>query len=572
MDIRELYISTRTYNRLRKMEIGTLDQIARTTPKEFLRTKGFGKKCLHEIGETLQEFYSSLDPAELARLANVVELWRPFFSHPERVPEVPYDPSPRVLDQSESNGSPATAKPVERFDLRHNLQAQLHVEDLAISTRARNVLREAGVRTLNNLAQISPEALYKSENCGRRTIRELANLLRGYFDSLPPYAHEFYRATRLSWVKQARRGVNEIDQISDHIPHVEKYSVAQLLEISFAKLGARSAAILSRRVGLSEGQTRKTLEATGREFRLTRERVRQIVEAGLKLILRNVKTFRPDVYQDIRAFVRLRGVASLDELISEVSNLGTSALFDSKACIRVLMFANRHDIHPLDSRGNIWGSKEITPEFHRQVLRSARLVLNGIPMKCEQVSVEVAKSLGQLDDKQIKTIHKMLLNSPRPFTVELSGEDEMLCPPLQNSQDRRRAFIYAYIKEQGVPIQFQEVFSAMQDSEPELIPDSPSRKSAISTITSSLDRDERFAWAGTSTWGLREWGYVSRGRTVSSAILEILRVSDVPLSAAQIKKQLSQLYRVSSAGVFAALKSCEGKTIEKNPQGLWRLI
>ena len=71
---------------------------------------------------------------------------------------------------------------------------------------------------------------------------------------------------------------------------------------------------------------------------------------------------------------------------------------------------------------------------------------------------------------------------------------------------------------------------------------------------------------------MREWGYVSRGNSVGAAALEILRASNVPLSTAQIKKEMSHLYRVSSAGVHVALKASEGVTIERNSQGLWRPI
>ena len=57
-----------------------------------------------------------------------------------------------------------------------------------------------------------------------------------------------------------------------------------MIESSLATTGERRTSILVKRLGLSQGQSRKTLEAIGREFGLTRERVRQIVDKGLELI------------------------------------------------------------------------------------------------------------------------------------------------------------------------------------------------------------------------------------------------------------------------------------------------
>lgn len=568
--IGELYLSIRTYNRLRKMEINNLEQIARTSPKQFLAVEGFGKKCLLEISEILEAFYSSLESRRLAPLANVVELWRPYFPHPERVAVVPYDPNPPDASLAESDDDETLPAPIEAFDPVGHSRAQIRVEDLPISTRARNVLRVSKVRTVNDLAQIDPETLVHTANCGRRTVKELANVVRQYFSSLPGSAMEFYRETRTRWLRHAATAATDAEASPSIFLRTQVRPVMEVIDSTITRLGTRRTAILTKRMGLSRGQSRKTLEAIGREFQLTRERVRQIVETGLKLILRNVKTQCPNVYPSVRKLIRSQGIVSIDAVATAIPDLGTSVLFDSRACVRLLLFANRDEAHPLNLSGNVWSSKEISPTFHKKVLRTALEILNGIPMTSSHVSIEVAKALRQFDDLQIKTIEILLLNSPSKLKIESSGEGELLCPIRQNNSDRRRTFIYSYIKEQGVPVQIREIFSALQDSEPELIPDSPTRKSAISTVASSLERDDRFAWAGLSTWGLREWGYVSRGSSVALAALEVLRASNDPLSASEIGKQLAQLYRVSSAAIYAALRASEGETVERDSEGLWR--
>ena len=561
--IGDLCLSVRTYNRLRKMAINNLEQIARATPREFMAIDGFGKKCLFEIADTLEQFYSSLDPRHLSAFANVVELWRPYFSHPERVQIVPYDP----------NAQNSSREALEPFNPEQSSQAQILVENLTLSTRAGNVLKYMKVRTLNDLAQIHPRSLAESENCGRRTLIELGTLLKEYFASLPPSAMVFYRDTRASWLGYAKSILSAGSSSPALLPtHLQAHPVVKVIENTFERLGERRKSILTKRIGVRHGQSRKTLEAIGREFDLTRERVRQIVAAGLKLVLKNIKTHRSDVYPKVRAFIHTRSVASLDEIASAIPNVGSSKLYDSKACIRLLLFANPVEIHHLDPSGSVWVSKGITAAFNTKVLRTARTILNGIPMTCMEASVEIARSLQQFDDRQVDTIQKLLLNSRGRFRIEESPKGQIIHPVRQNSQDRRRGFIYNYIKEQGVPVHLQEIFSALQDAEPELIPDSSTRISAVHAVYGSLERDDRFAWAGSSTWGLREWGYASRGRSIGAAALEVLRACGVPLSTARIIKELSHLYRVSSQGVSVALKASEGITMERDADGLWRLI
>ncbi|MGC2704335.1 MAG: DNA-directed RNA polymerase subunit alpha C-terminal domain-containing protein [Candidatus Acidiferrales bacterium] len=568
--IQNLDFSIRTYNRLRKMGIANLEHVAHTPPAEFMVVEGFGKKCLHEVALVLELLYSSLDASRLARFANVVELWRPYFRHPERVPHVPLGASVEGRDYVVSN--PGTAEPEEPFDPGLHLQAQMAVDDLPITARARNVLRSAGIRSVHDLAEFDPDSFAKMDNCGKRTVKELASLLRQYFVSLPNSSVEFYRKSRASWLRYAGPGESGTGFALPIFLQHQTHSLAAVIESSLATTGERRTSILVKRLGLSQGQSRKTLEAIGREFGLTRERVRQIVDKGLELILRNVKTHRPDISPEIRKFIRGNGVVSLDQVAGAIANLGSSELIDSRACARLVLFADPEDWRPLDSAGNAWASRDVTAEFHRKVLRAAQAVLDGIPMTCALAAVEVAKSLRQFDDSRVVMIQKLLLTAPGKLRIEVSSEGPMLYPPRQNNSDRRRPFIHAYIKEQGVPVQMREILSALQDSAPELIPDSPSRQSAINAIASSMERDDRFAWAGMSTWGLREWGYVSRGSSVSAAIVEVLRASSTPLSTAQIREELCHLYRVSGAVVYAALKSSEGEIVARNSEGLWHLI
>jgi hypothetical protein len=259
--------------------------------------------------------------------------------------------------------------------------------------------------------------------------------------------------------------------------------------------------------------------------------------------------------------------------VSDVQNAGQSRQYDLKASLRMGLLAQEDSAHALDAATELWSaSDEMTPEFYRKVLKTALNILQGIPRSCDQVSIEVAKTLRYLEDQQIEVIRKILLSPSRLLVVEPSAEGKILHPSRQNAQEQRKSFAYNYIKEQGVPVHLQELFCAMQDFEPELIPDTPTRSSAIRTVSSLVERDERFAWAGPSTWGLREWGYPPGVSSIGSAAVEFLRASSQPLSTTEVTLPLSQLYRISRAAVYAALKKAEGATVRRDPTGRWYAI
>ena len=176
------------------------------------------------------------------------------------------------------------------------------------------------------------------------------------------------------------------------------------------------------------------------------------------------------------------------------------------------------------------------------------------------------------EDQDIEIIRKILESPSGLLVVEHSTQGDFLRPPRQNLQERRRSFTYNYIKEQGSPVHIQELFSALQDFEPELIADSPTKYSAIRALSSLLDRDERFAWAGLSTWGLREWGYPAGVTSFRAAAIEFLRGSTQPLSTTEITLMLSRLYRAGRGAVYVALKNVEGASVRRDAAGRWYVI
>jgi hypothetical protein len=539
-----------------------------------LKVEGFGRKCLSEVAELLEVFFTTLRPDERGDFAQPIAIWRSHVSRPERIPEIL-----AVKGEGDTN-----------FDPGSFASAQISIRDLPVSRRAQNVLGGLGLKKLHDLAAMDPSRLRFRYNCGRRTINELEALLRHYFEILPPEGLAFYQRSSPNWIGRlmplerslakdnGEERTNSPVRLHSDIQSHES-TLAEVLSFSLDRLTPRNREILGKRVGLLSGQRGETLEAIGRKFNITRERVRQIAAHSLKQCVKVLKTARPDVYPSMMHVLRNSRIVSLDDLLTNANNAGHSQEYDLRACFRMLLLSAEGDklllsagdaVHRVDDSGQLWStSKEITAEFYKKVLRTAHAVLRGVPMDFRHTCVEIAKQLQQFDDEQIALIRQILRGASRVFKLESSAGGELLHPLNQNVQQKRREFAYGYIKEQAVPVHILELFSAMQDFEPELIPDSPTRRSAIHTVSSLLERDDRFAWAGLSTWGLREWGYPAGVSSVRGAAIELLRASSQPLSTAEIARRLCQLYRVSRAAVDAALKKEAGLSLRRDPEGRW---
>jgi hypothetical protein len=260
----------------------------------------------------------------------------------------------------------------------------------------------------------------------------------------------------------------------------------------------------------------------------------------------------------------------LEEIALGIDNWGEADHYDGKEALRTLLLAERLGAHPLDAAAELWSvSEEMSPLFCRKVLETARGLLRGVPQNCDHIAVEVAKTLKQFDDDQIDAIKKILRNASAYFVV---ASGDVLHPQRQNLQEQRRAFAYSYLQEQGTAVHIRELFSAMQDFEPQLVPDSPTLRSAMVSLDGLLARDNRFAWAGQSTWGLREWGYPDGVSDIGSAAIAYLRASSLPLTTTELVRPLSGLYKITRSGVGSALRNAEGISVRRDATGRWYAI
>jgi hypothetical protein len=132
--------------------------------------------------------------------------------------------------------------------------SQLRFAELPITSRATNLVRSIGLRTLGDLNGRNAFELLRCKNCGWHTVEEVGQL-----------------------IERALSGEFDEAQIEESARPTELF---RLLEEGMAKLSPRDKYLLLARIG-GEDVPPSTLEEIGHQHALTRARVQQIVEKTL---------------------------------------------------------------------------------------------------------------------------------------------------------------------------------------------------------------------------------------------------------------------------------------------------
>jgi DNA-directed RNA polymerase alpha subunit len=475
----------------------------------------------------------------------------------------------RINKLIESLAKPGTSQTTEPIspdpgvadNQRQGPGLQVPVRDLLLSVRASHCLERAGIENVHELALSLPSHLLKVKNLGRRTLTELANIVERYFDSLEPALRPPYNKSHSEWKSYV---ANELATESTQPP-----PVMDVLWRLVWKQSTRNKEVIIRRFGLRPGGRPETLDAIGRSFGLTRERVRQIaagVQEQLRAVLRGRR--RPDLVP-LREYLQKASVATLAEVVGLVPAFSEPTDLDFEACVRLLL-KSFPGLQPIDREGQLWSlSASVTADIYHEVIKTAKSILRGTETDLQGLALETARRL-RCGEQDTKTVRVMIQNATSVFAVQPSSQRVGLLEG-QRVHDRRRAFAYDYIRDQGVPIAVSEILDALEETNPDLLPDSPTRHSAANTLRSLLERDDRFAWAGLSTWGLREWGYEAGVTSISQAAITLLRRAG-PLTTSEIQETLRQLYRVSPGSIAAALNAEKGDRVNRNSEGCWYAI
>ena len=284
-----------------------------------------------------------------------------------------------------------------------------------------------------------------------------------------------------------------------------------------AGLPQRQKEVISRRFALSTKNTPlkgETLESIGRDFGITRERVRQIEKDGLSKI-----TPRLSKYQKIvRHFEdHLKTTGSLRKEAALLSSLGKNhyqpqVLFLLTLAEPFKRFVETEEFHSLwtINPNSFDRAKKVINSFHEKLAQTNQpLTLAdfkpplGVPSRVLGYFMEISKMIQK--------------NSEGLFGLRN-------WPEINPKSIKDKAFLA--LKRTGKPLHFSKVAKVIGPN------------ALVQTVHNELIRDHRFVLVGRGLYALKEWGY--QEGCVKDVIGDVLRKAGRPLSKEDILNLVSK--------------------------------
>jgi hypothetical protein len=280
-------------------------------------------------------------------------------------------------------------------------------------------------------------------------------------------------------------------------------------------LPERSRVVLESRFGLGASPERVTLEAIGKRFGITRERVRQIENHALAQLKKS-----PAFGEAEGAFEELeRIVDSLGGIVCEedLLNFMTPEKSMQNHIYFLLVLGDPFKYRKEDDEvERCW---YVDPKLAEQVEGALKRLYSGLSdedlIPESEMIDRFLKELEGINDKyrNAEVVKRWLAISKKIGKNPLGEWGQAHSPNVKTKGVRDYA--YLAVKKHGSPLHFREVAK--------LIEKMFGRAAHVATTHNELIKDDRFVLVGRGMYALREWGYTSG--VVRDVIREILRKS-----------------------------------------------
>ena len=299
-----------------------------------------------------------------------------------------------------------------------------------------------------------------------------------------------------------------------------------------SSLTKRGQDVLSSRYGLGSKSTKLTLDAIGKRYNITRERVRQIENHSLAAV-RKSKIYKDcePIFTELKALiVGLGGLVSEKDLLNHLSkDLNTQNHFHFLLVIGEEFKREKED----EEFKHRW---HVDPELSEKIKVALRKLYS--KLSDDELVVEsdlVYSFLEEVKDLNEKykneEVIKRWLSISHKIGKNPLGEWGRSSSPNVNAKGMRD-YAFLVIRKHGSPIHFKEVAKAITQYF--------NKKAHVATTHNELIKDPRFVLVGRGLYALTEWGYMSG--VVKDVIKKILEKEGPLAKEKVVEKVLKERY------------------------------
>jgi len=344
-----------------------------------------------------------------------------------------------------------------------------------------------------------------------------------------------------------------LDQVitSKHLSKLSDFDPHQTLVNILTALSEREQEIIKMRHGLS-GSEKKTLEDIGKQYNVTRERIRQIENTSLKKIN---KSFNQTILKEIEDISNATlsehgGLMSEDNLISELLAIPGDSK-ENQAAIRFILnelLSHRfYFVKESKHYNSFWKTPEANLDLFNSTVESICNLVNnhGDALALEELMDKIKKAEFYISNDSLTD--RVVINfidvtkkiKSNPYEEWGLVEWPNITPRRMNDK------IYLVLKKTSKPMHFIDIADTINQMSFD------HRKAYPATIHNELILDNKYVLVGRGIYALKEWGY--KPGVVADVIIDILKDSARPLNKKEITEAVLEKRMIKKTTITLAL-------------------
>lgn len=342
--------------------------------------------------------------------------------------------------------------------------------------------------------------------------------------------------------------------------------VTQLLK----ELSTKDEDILRRRFGLN-GQKPETLEEIGKQYAVTRERIRQIEHSGVKKI-KEAKTFEEiinPVVEVISTILEQNGGVMEEQTLMSQLLLHTGDTATNRQSILFLLqelLSGKFEYVPeTDQRKGAWNTTLHSLDVVDETISALEQVIerNQKPLASDQLLEQFRQTnfYKEHQDKLTEAVvlgyadlSKMIAKNPYgEYGLTAWGS---IVPKRMNDK------IYLVMKKHGKPMHFNDITREINAA------GFDTRKAYPPTVHNELILNDQYVLIGRGIYALKEWGY--KPGVVADVLVRILKEKATPMTRDELVAAVLKERVVKRNTVYLALTN--KKLFTKDADGRYRVV
>ena len=316
----------------------------------------------------------------------------------------------------------------------------------------------------------------------------------------------------------------------------------------------RTREVISRRFSLNKSGKPETLEAIGKSYNITRERVRQIENDGMKRarkVLENAEI--KDEFKKIRSYFEKKieaagGVKEEEKLLAEISSIEQKDNILFLLSLSDSLFKEKED----DDFNPFWAlSKDMASSAKKVAADSVKsLKEGGKPESLESLHAIYKKSGGKISSEAFSSC----LEISKDILKTLDGEKVGLKSWPEVNPRTVKDKIKLILKENEKPLHFKEIaemISGLNETMAGRM--TKNKKLHPQTVHNELIRNQDFVLVGRGYYALKDWGY-NPGQ-VKDVIYQVISASNGALPKDEIVSSVLKQRMVKESTILLNLQN-----------------